>query len=141
MTKKAFSLLEIIFVLIVMSVITTLAVSKFDTAFTNTNVTKIKSDILQIRAGINSYKSKMILKDSDDDLEQLDDNDIMLFNKILENPILSSNEPIVKAWTKLSNSKYKVYVTNHSFLEFHYDNETYIFDCDISNELCKELNL
>lgn len=141
MTKKAFSLLEIIFVLIVMSVITTLAVSKFDTAFTNTNVTKIKSDILQIRAGINSYKSKMILKDSDDDLEQLDDNDMMLFNKILQNPILSSNEPIAKAWTKISNSKYKVYVSHESFIEFYYDNKTYIFDCDISNELCKKLNL
>ena len=141
MTKKAFSLLEIIFVLIVMAVITTIAVSKFDTAISNTNLTKIKSDILQIRAGINLTKNKMILKNSNNTLEQLEDNNEKLFSKILEHPILSSNEPRAKAWSKLSNTKYKVYITNESFIEFYYDNDKYIFDCDISNELCQELNL
>jgi general secretion pathway protein G len=141
MIKKAFSLLEIIFVLIVMLIITTIAVSKFDTAVSNTNVTKIKSDILQIRTGINFYKNKMILKNLNDSLNQLEDNNEMLFNKILEHPILSSNQPIAKAWSKISSTKYKVYLSNESFLEFYYDNEAYIFDCDISNKLCKELNL
>ena len=141
MTKKAFSLLEIIFILIVISVITTIAVSKYATAITNASLTKIKSDVLQIRAGIKHTKNKMILKNSTNILNELEDSDEMLFNKILENPIISSSQPIAKAWSKISIYTYKVYITNKTFLKFNYDNEKYIFDCDISNELCKELNL
>ena len=92
MDKKGFSLIEIIFVILTITIIITVAVSKFDSALNNTNITKIKSDILQIRAGINLYKNKMILKNETLSFDSLDDNDNKLFNKVLQTPILSSQE-------------------------------------------------
>lgn len=141
MHKKGFSLIEIIFVLLTIAIIITVAVSKFDSALDNTNITKIKSDILQIRAGINQYRNKMILKNETASFNSLDDNNIKLFNKVLQNPILSSRENIAKAWSKISDTKYQVFLDKTNALEFVFDTSKYTFDCDISNTLCKELNL
>jgi len=142
MHKKGFSLIEIIFVLLVMSIIITLAVSKFDTALDKTNITKIKSDIVQIREGINLYKNKMILKNESYTFNSLDkNNNNELFSKILENPILSEEENKATSWYKISNNKYKVFLDSSNSVEFIFDNINYTFDCDIQNTLCKELNL
>ena len=143
MNKKGFSLIEIIFVLLVMSIIITLAVSKFDTAFDKTNITKIKSDIVQIREGINLYKNKMILKNESYTFKSLDENNSNdeLFSKVLKKPILSSEENKATSWHKISNNKYKVFLDATTSLEFIFDNVNYTFDCDIQNTLCKELNL
>jgi prepilin-type N-terminal cleavage/methylation domain-containing protein len=141
MKKKGFSLLEIIFVLIIIAIIITTAVSKFDTALTKTNLTQIKSDILQIRAGITLLKNKKILLNQNETLEQLDDNSEMLFNLILDNPIIATNQNTINSWSKLSNTTYKVYIQNDSFIEFTYNPADFTFDCDISNSLCKELNI
>jgi len=141
MHKKGFSLIEIIFVLLTISIIITVAVSKFDSALDNTNINKIKSDIVQIRAGINIYKNKMILKNETFSFDSLDDNNNALFNKVLQTPIISSNEKSAKAWSKISNTQYKVFLDNTNALEFVFDTSTYTFDCDISDSLCKELNL
>ena len=142
MHKKGFSLIEIIFVLLVMSIIITLAVSKFDTALDKTNITKIKSDIVQIREGINLYKNKMILKNESYTFTSLDkNNNNELFSKILEKPILSEEENKATSWYKISNNKYKVFLDSSNSVEFIFDNINYTFDCDIQNTLCKELNL
>ena len=140
MQKKGFSLLEILFVLVIITVIITVAVSKFDTAFTKTNITKIKSDILQIRAGITLTKNKMILKNLNETLAKLDDNNEMLFNLILDTPIVATTSQEKNHWTKESETTYKVYIED-SFLLFNYDTSNFTFNCDISNTLCKELNL
>lgn len=141
MHKKGFSLIEIIFVLLTITIIITVAVSKFDSALDNTNINKIKSDIVQIRAGINLYKNKIILRNETISFDSLDDNNIALFNKVLQTPIFSSNEKSAKAWSKISDTQYKVFLNSTTALEFIFDTNKYTFDCDISNTFCKELNL
>ncbi len=141
MDKKGFSLIEIIFVLLLISIIITVAVSKFGTNLENANITKIKSDIIQIRAGINLYRDKMTLQNKDINLTTLDDDGTRLFSKILKNPIISSNKQEAKAWSKISDTKYKVFVSNKEAIEFTFDAVNYTFDCDISNTLCEKLNL
>jgi len=141
MHKKGFSLIEIIFVIFTISIIITVAVSKFDSALDNTNMTKIKSDIVQIRAGINLYKNKMILKNETITFDSLDDNNDVLFSRVLQTPIISSQENTATAWSKISHTKYKVLIDNKNAIEFIFDTSKYTFDCDISNPFCKELNL
>ena len=140
MKKKGFSLLEILFVLAIITIIITVAVSKFDTAFAKTNITKIKSDVLQIRAAITLKKNKMILKNQNETLEKLDDNDQNLFNLILDVPIIATTSQKQNSWSKQSDTTYKVYMEN-SFVLFTYDANSFSFDCDIANPLCKKLNL
>lgn len=139
--KKGFSLIEIVFVLMIIAVIITTAVSKFDTAFNNTYLTKIKADILQIRAGIQKYKNKMILANSNQTLTTLDDNSLNLFNLVLENPIIASNEAKATSWSKASATSYNVFIDNSTQLLFTYDASNHTFDCDISNSICKELDI
>lgn len=141
MQKKAFSLLEIIFVILIIAVVITAAVSKFGTAFDTTNIAKIKADILEIRAGINLYSNKMILKNQNDSLNFLDNNDKKLFNIILAKPIRSSNEKKTANWSKVSSNIYKVYLNSTNSLTFQYNPTNKTFDCDISNILCKELDI
>ncbi len=141
MQKKAFSLLEIIFVLLTIAVVVTAAISKFETTFDKTNITKLKSDILQIRTGINLYRNKLILQNQNESLSNLDDNDNMLFNIILQTPIPSSNESKANAWSKISATKYRVYLDTTHSIDFQYDTSNYTFDCEPTNQLCKELEL
>lgn len=141
MDKKGFSLIEIIFVLLTITIIITVAVSKYDTALDNTNLSKIKSDIIQIRAGINLYKNKLILKNETVTFSSLDENNEELFSKVLQTPILASQQKTASSWSKTSDTKYKVFIDNQNSIEFVFDTTKYTFDCDIKDTFCKELNL
>jgi len=136
--KNAFSLLEIIFAIAIMAIIAVVAIPKFNNTLTNTNKIKIKSDILLIREGLQNHKNKMILSNNNNSLNSLD-NGTLLFNKILQHPILTSSEQKATSWSKQSNQKYLVWIDSTNKLEFTYDKSNYTFDCDIKNNYCKEL--
>jgi len=141
MDKKGFSLVEIIFALMAISIIITIAVSKFDLALSSTNINKIKSDIVQIRAGINKYKNRLILQNNTSSFQTLGDSEVLLFNTILKNPIKVSQKQKTGSWSKVSQNRYKVFIDSTDSLEFIFDNSKYTFDCDIKDKLCKDLNL
>jgi prepilin-type N-terminal cleavage/methylation domain-containing protein len=54
--REAFSLLEIIFAIAIISIIAIIAIPKLGNSLDKTNIIKIKSDILLIRDGLNRYK-------------------------------------------------------------------------------------
>jgi len=137
--KRAFSLIEIIFVIAIISIVLIVAIPKLGNTLNNANTNKIKSDILLIREGLNNYKNKMILQGSTTTLESLEENDTYLFSKILQNPIYSSEKPKIGSWCKISNTSYRVYIENGDSVEFVYDNDDYSFDCDDDNLFCQEL--
>lgn len=137
--KRAFSLIEIIFTIAIISIILIVAIPKFGDTLNNANTNKIKSDILIIKEGINNYKNKMILKGETTTLESLDDNDQYLFHKILQNPIEASSNIAFGSWTKTSSVTYRVYVEDGNSVEFVYDSDDYSFECDEDNLLCQEL--
>jgi len=137
--KRAFSLIEIIFVIAVISIILIVAIPKMGEVFENANTTKIKSEILLIREALNNYKNKMILKGATTTLNSLEDNDKYLFNKILQSPIPTTNHIKVGSWSKISATTYKVYVEDGNSVEFVYDSDDYSFECDEDNLLCQEL--
>jgi len=134
--KKAFSLIEIIFTLMVISIIVTVAVSKFDLALNSSKLNKIKADIILIRAGINLYKNSLILKNDSSSFITLDENNNVLFSRILETPIQASS----KEWTQTSATRYKIFIDSENSIEFIFDSTKYTFDCDSSNTLCKDLS-
>lgn len=137
--KRAFSLIEIIFVIAIISIILIVAVPKLGDTLNKANTNKIKSDILLIKEGLNNYKNRMILQGLTTPLESLEDNEQYLFNKILQDPIYSSAKPKIGSWSKISDTSYKVYVENGDSVEFIYDNDDYSFECDHDNILCQEL--
>jgi len=135
--KKAFSLIEIIFTLMIISIIVTVAVSKFDLALGSANLNKIKADIIQIRAGINLYKNSLILENKSVSFTTLDENNNALFSKVLDLPIISS----LQEWTQTSDTTYSLFIDTENSIEFTFDKSNYTFDCDISDTFCKNLSL
>ena len=138
--SKGFSLLEIIFVIAIISIIAIVAIPKLGTSLDKTNNIKIKSDIILIRDGLNSYKNKQILSGGFSILESLDDNNELLFNKILTYPIVSSTTKKSTSWEKLSNAKYIVWIDSKKSLEFKYDKINFTFDCNKNDENCKKFS-
>jgi len=137
--KKSFSLLELIVVIVILSIIVTVAIPKFTTGIEKSNLSKIKSDIMLIRTGINEYKEKAILQAQDLDLETLDDDNNNLFSKVLRYPIRSTSSPKPASWEKISDESYRVWIDSTSSTIFYYNADNFTFDCDFKDQYCKEL--
>ena len=118
-TKKAFSLIEVIFAISIIAIIASVAIPKFNNSINKANIVKIQSDILTIRDNINSYKTKNILSNNNYTLDNLD--------KFIDS----------KIWTKLSNTLYSVTV-NKSVVVFTFDIDNYTFNCDKKDKNCIE---
>ena len=117
--KKAFSLIEIIFVISILGIIASVAIPKFNNSINKANIVKIQSDILTIRDNLNSYKTKNILSNNNYALYSLDN----IIDK--------------KIWIKLSKTSYSVNV-NDSVVVFTFDIDNYTFNCNKQDKNCIE---
>ena len=141
---KAFTLLEIILVIILISIVSTFAISKFTDLSTNTNMTKLKNDYTLIRNNISKFKSKQILLGNESNLISLDNamddtKNEKLFTNILEYIILSTNtnEMEVGKWIKVSNSYYDYVLSSNQKISFVLENNQFI--CKSDSKTCQEL--
>lgn len=140
--SKAFSLLEIIFVLLIISIILSFFMGKFDDSLKSAYKTSVKAEISLIRNSINKINSKKILLNKNI-LTKLDEalvekEKTLLFENILQMPLLSTNsiKKDLGKWIKTSSTKYKIYFTSNKYLEFEYKNNTFVCLSEIN--LCKE---
>lgn len=140
MKNKAFSIIEIIFALAIISIILMVAVPKFQNTFNATSLSQIKTTIVLIREGILRESNKLILKNDMSSLETLDSDNTNLFSKVLRAPIISSNKQKINSWSKLSVNSYSVYINSDEKVTFYYDSSKLSFDCDYSDPNCKELS-
>jgi len=138
--KKAFSVLELIFVLTIISIVAIVSMPKILTILDSSKLIKIKSDISLIRAGINRVTTKYILKNDGSVLNTLDTDEKLLFNKVLKTPIVQNTTHSIGNWEKLSNTSYKVWLNSTQSLTFIYDVDTHSFDCDKDEDRCIEFS-
>ncbi len=140
-SKKAFSLIEIIFAIAIMTVITVVALPKFGDSIDKANIIKIKTDIMLIRNGLVEYKDKMILSNTNTSLISLESetSSDLLFDIVLKYPIISSEIDKSTSWSKLSDNSYKVWINSTEYLIFNYDNTKLTFDCNLNDAYCEEL--
>jgi general secretion pathway protein G len=145
--KKSFSLIEILFVLILLAIISSIAISKISSNINSSILLKAKSDIALIRSALNDYKNKMILKQQTMDLQTLDDasfntKSLKLFTNIIDDVVFisTSNDELKQGlWIKTSNNKYMFVLSKEDKIEFSYDSVTNKFECNILDDYCSEL--
>jgi len=124
--KKSFTLLEIIFVISVLAILSSVAIPKFIDSLNSANILKVRSDISMIRSNIIQYKEDQLLKASIATYPTSIDNILDLLN-------------IASQWTK-NNNLYTIKLTSTSNVEFKYDSNTGIFDCTHKKQdICKEI--
>ena len=136
--KKSFSLLELIFVIIVVSILSSVAVSKYSNSIQKANILKLQAQVAYIREKINSNIIDQRLKANIPILDSLDNNDNELFNLIMKQPIKAvSNKG--GNWSKDMTNTYKAWINSDEYVKFVYNSDDFTFDCDIKDKYCQEM--
>jgi len=112
--KKAFTLLELIFVVMILAILLSQAVPKFYEYFHSTNILKARGDVLLIRSSINEYRNELLLK-----------NTTAQYPVTLDTIFTNLN---INTFIKKSDSIYEVKIDNSS-IEFKYEKDIGKFDC------------
>ncbi|MFW2578576.1 type II secretion system protein [Aliarcobacter butzleri] len=141
---KAFSLIEIIVVLLIVAIITTFAMTKFNQVTNKTHLVTLKSQLALIQSGISKQKNKNILLSNLPNISSLDDastnvNNQELFKKVIDFSILSTNTSDRKlgSWAKVSQNSYIFYLESNP-INFVLENNSFV--CKSKEDICKELN-
>jgi general secretion pathway protein G len=148
--KRAFSLIELIFVVVLITIIVSVATNKFSSALSHSELTKVKSQILLIQASIKKDFSKQTLLGKSEYIERLDTGDPNMPNQklfigyeereLLTTALISTSpkEKKSSSWIKQSDSEYGVYIRD-SLLIFEYDQKSGKFICNLEKILCQEI--
>ena len=141
---KGFSLLELIIAIILIVIITSFAIPKYNAITYNSNLSILKSDLSLIQNAITQSKTKNILLSNNEKIEKLDDisSDKIsekLFTNVIDFSILStdSNEKKAGKWSKISDKSYKFYLSSSKSISFLFEDEKLV--CKSEEELCKEI--
>jgi len=134
---KGFSIIEIVFSIMIISIIASIAIPKLWHTSLKTTYIKAKTDMIIIQNALKNYKNKNVLKNSDILLESLDD-DENLFSNILSKPFLE-NKNNTNSWSKESNSIYHFWINQNESIKFFYNKNNHTFICEKSENNCKEI--
>lgn len=144
MIAKAFSLLELIIVILIIAIISYFLVPKLQDVFLKTHLTQLKSNVAIIQNNISKLKSKEILLLSDFKIDKLDDarvniKDEKLFTKVIDFDIFSTDNETKELgkWIKTSTLSYEYFLASNQRVLFEIENN--IFICKSSIEICKEI--
>lgn len=146
MLKNAFSMIEIIFSIVIITLISSIAITKFSGTSQYAIITKIQTDLAFIRSHIAKYENKKILLQEEFDLYTLDDSVINSANQKLFEIILQNDIVIIShlnqngSWIKTASNSYQVRINDDTICKFEYDHSSRRFDCDMDKQWCVRLN-
>ncbi len=129
-----------IFAISIISIIAIVAIPKLGNSLDKANIIKIRSDIILIQEALNQYKNRYILSANLEPLDSLEEDNNLLFSKILQYPIVSSAIPKSTSWIKVTNSQYTVWLNSTDSINFTYNSNDFTFKCDKNNNYCKQIN-
>ncbi|CAA6813893.1 MAG: Pseudopilin domain-containing protein [uncultured Campylobacterales bacterium] len=155
MTKTAFTMIELVFVIVVLGILATVAVPRLLVTRDDAIYSKARAEISAIQSGIETQKSKNILSGVRGYPSNLDDvnststpsynaNDQLLFykddssNSVLQTPVFSKIG-FAGHWVKTADNIYTLYIENTKPVVFTYNNSTGRFVCDYDEDDCKEI--
>ena len=158
--RKAFTLLELIFVIVIIGLLASIAVPKFLGVETSASKAKAKSTISAVESGVENIHGMWIVDNNFNWNSSCDFNDTTgypktldtdtdnLFSCILKKPVLSCNY-LYNDSTKYTNcfeenetNTYKYYFTPTDYIAIRYYEENGSFECldeGLGAKACKEI--
>jgi general secretion pathway protein G len=119
--KKSFTMLELIFVIVVIGILAGIAIPRLFSGISDAEIAKVKTDVATIRAAISTRYGKNVME-GNDSCPVLEGNDSnVLFEGILTYPIRKVNGGI--KWNG-NGTDYNVTLDGTTVIKFHYDNNT-----------------
>jgi general secretion pathway protein G len=150
--NRAFTILEVILVLIVLSILSAIILPKFSMSKKDAQLSKVRADIASIRMGILLYKNKQLLNGKSSFPKVLDfasiniENEPLFNNGVLSYPIYSISEDTESkfySWAKVTKNIYRVFLNkiDDDFVsaDFVYEDDNGTFNCDYNYANCKIL--
>jgi type II secretory pathway pseudopilin PulG len=147
--KNSFSIIELIFVIIIISILSTFIIPSFIGNKNEANFVKLKSTVLAIQNAIVINHSKNILENRYDREIILDTapnktaGELLFIGtqelKLLDSPIISTdhNSPENGTWSKESADTYYYWIDKNKNIIFKYSNEKFV--CDYKNNDCLKI--
>jgi general secretion pathway protein G len=136
MKKNAFTMIELVFVIVVLGILAAIAIPKFAATRTDAVISKGRAEVATIRSAIISERQSRLIKGETNYIaaNKLDNND-GLFAGVLTYGIKSSTKS--GHWSGGSGTYY--YHVDGTSVKFTYDQNTGKFTCDRSQDYCSEL--
>jgi len=144
--KKAFTMVELLFVIVILSILAAVAIPKMGSTKTNAEIAKGKTDVATIRSAILTERQSQLIKGVNSFIPKLSDNDDLLFTgdgdgrELLTYGIASGTT--TGKWSKEDDTTYKFYVESDEVV-FTYDPNNGKFTCDradtTTGTICKKL--
>jgi len=144
--KPAFTMIELIFVIVVLGLLASIAVPKFAATRDDAIVSRARAQVSAIRSAIMTEHQRGILQGQSswppliDDAHQVVGEELFdgnSSNKLLNYPIYSKNSQ--GGWMKLRDNDYQFYVTSTNLVDFNYSTVDMTFDCEHTDANCKLL--
>ncbi len=151
--KKAFTMIELIFVIVILGILSGVAISKMAVTRDDAIISKGRSEVAAIRNAISLKRNSNILmgkgasypsrldalssatSNDHNPLFDYDTNSSDASAQLLDYPIYSKSE---NGWRKVANNTYSFNATGVD-VNFTYNPSTGSFDCTHSVQLCKDL--
>lgn len=125
--KKAFTLIELVFVIVILGVLATVAIPKLIVTRDDAEIAKAKSQIAAVRSGIQLKRNEMILSGQQGYPADLEDG-TCCFGGILSTRIEERKDDNSYGWKKDTDGSYTIN-TNKEQVKFTYDKDTGSFKC------------
>ena len=116
---KAFSLIELIFIILIIAIIFSIFIPKIININQNNKLLKCKNDLNIINKNILIYKNNLLMKKENINF------DISLY---MDN-----------SWEKISNTKFDFIFDDKNKISFLYNKNNFTFTCNKNKNLCKKV--
>lgn len=126
--KKAFTLIELVFVIVILGILATVAIPKLIVTRDDAEIAKAKSQIAAVRSGIQLKRNEMILSGTQGYPTNLEDGDCC-FGGILSTKIEQRKDDNSYGWKKETDGSYTIN-TNKEQVKFTYSDSDGSFKCE-----------
>jgi len=140
-SRNAFTILELIFVIVILGVLAAVALPRMGTSMEAAYVAQAQGDVSAVRAAIASARQKQLVRGINGYITQLSTSNARLFDgngteALLMYPITPR---ATGGWTRTQNLTYRFTVDANNFATFTYTPATGRFDCDHNQNLCQRI--
>ena len=139
MKKQAFTMIELIFVIVVLGILAAVAIPKFSATRLDAQIAKGRGEVASIRSGIVSERQSRLIKGDSAWITKANLDSGGLFGGVLMYPL--QNQPGKDgAWsTTAAGSGTYIYRAGGINTTFDYNNTTGTFNCTAGSGYCNQL--
>lgn len=141
--KKAFTLLELVFVILILGILSNLALSFWGKSKEEAKILKLKIDYEMLSSALSLMRTQAELKQiafiaNLDNAKFNTPREKLFYNtndySLLDSPIYSD----FKSWMKIASNQYRFFLNSKEYIDFTYDSKEGILEC-INSKYCKDL--